>query len=134
MDRQRKVRIYEQKIMRFGTQELKIHSRYEEQFHFDPRQQLDSVHSYLIVNIWNIPTVPGTTSYKIVVINALTNYFVARSQKARSSHAMLSWLALRLVYMLHGKRLKPKYLVAAKEFLIKDFNPSMKHYKLSEQM
>lgn len=84
MKRQRKVRTFghslshfgsqqTRKFMTFGNQELPIH-RPEEQFYFEARQILDHIQNCLVDNIWNILSMPGTTSHKIAVINSLVSY------------------------------------------------------------
>lgn len=79
MDRQWKVRTYAKKIMKFGNQELQQYMRWGEQF--DSRLKLDPIQYYLIDNIWNIPTAPEISNYKIAIINVLTNYFLTTIQK-----------------------------------------------------
>lgn len=51
MERQRKIRTFAQKTMRFGNQELQHYFRIEDQFYFDSRSKLDHIQHCLIDNI-----------------------------------------------------------------------------------
>lgn len=103
-------------------------TRVEEQFRTKHHPQLDQIQTCLIDNIWNIPTVPEIAPYKIIVINALTNYFVyntaLRTGSKHNCYAILtgehaevyaSWKEIQPLITREAKRAPHKGLDSIEE-------------------